>query len=307
MAISAKDVKKLRDTTGAGMMDCKKALVETDGDFDKAVEYLQIKGLGKAEKKSGRVAAEGIIASAITADNKGAVLVEVNSETDFVARNEDFQKFVSDLAQHAIAQNIQDLDSLLASTIGGKTVEEIQKAQIATIGENINIRRIVRAEVQGNGFVAEYTHNGNIGVLVAFESDADAAKNDAVEQLGRDVAMHIAAMNPQFGSIADISDETVEAHMHIEREKALESGKPAEIVEKMIVGRINKWKQEICLLSQPFVKNGDLTIEQEIARVAKETGTNIKFQRFVRLVRGEGIEKEAAMSYADEVAAALKG
>lgn len=307
MAISAKDVKKLRDTTGAGMMDCKKALVETDGDFDKAVEYLQIKGLGKAEKKSGRVAAEGIIASAITADKKGAVLVEVNSETDFVARNEDFQKFVSDLAQHAIAQNIQDLDSLLASTIGGKTVEEIQKAQIATIGENINIRRIVRAEVQGNGFVAEYTHNGNIGVLVAFESDADAAKNDAVEQLGRDVAMHIAAMNPQFGSIADISDETVEAHMHIEREKALESGKPAEIVEKMIVGRINKWKQEICLLSQPFVKNGDLTIEQEIARVAKETGTNIKFQRFVRLVRGEGIEKEAAMSYADEVAAALKG
>lgn len=307
MAISAKDVMKLRAATGAGMMDCKKALAETDGDFDKAVELLQIKGLGAAQKKADRVAAEGLVAGAISSDESQGVLVEVNSETDFVARNQDFIDFVESLAKHALDAGVDNLDDLLASPFEGGTVEDKRKALIATIGENITIRRVSRINREGNGLVGEYVHNGNIGVLVSLDANQPVAGNEAVQQLARDVAMHVAAMNPQFGTEDEIDDSVVEEQTRIEKEKALESGRPENIVEKMVVGRIAKWKKEICLLSQPFVKDGDLTVEQEIERVSKETGIEISFAQFIRLVRGEGIEKKEEMSYAEEVAAALKG
>lgn len=306
MAISAQDVKKLRETTGAGMMDCKKALAETEGDFDKAVELLQIKGLGKAEKKADRVAAEGLVAAAISANEKSGSVVEVNSETDFVARNEDFIAFVSQLAQHTLDSNAQNAEELLASTIDGETVDTLRQKRIATIGENIAVRRLARIDLDGEGLVGEYTHNGNIGVLVALTANKDVAGNQAVAALARDIAMHVAAMNPMYATEADIDAQVVEDQTRIETEKAIESGRPANIAEKMVTGRIAKWKQEICLTSQAFVKNGDLTVQQEIERVAKEVGAELSLNRFVRLVRGEGVERAEAMSYAEEVALALK-
>lgn len=307
MAISAKDVMKLRAATGAGMMDCKKALAETDGDFDKAVELLQIKGLGAAQKKADRVAAEGLIAGAVSDDQTQGVLVEVNSETDFVARNDEFIQFVDAAAKNALEHNAQNLEELLASPLEGASVEDKRKALIATIGENISVRRIQRLQSKSNGLVGEYVHNGNIGVLVSLNANQDIANNEAIQLLARDVAMHVAAMNPQFGTEDEIDPSAVEEQTRLEKEKALESGRPEKIIEKMVVGRIAKWKKEICLLSQPFVKNGDLTVAQEIERVSKETGIDVSFAQFVRLVRGEGIEKKEEMSYAEEVAAALKG
>lgn len=307
MAISAKDVMKLRAATGAGMMDCKKALAETEGDFDKAVELLQIKGLGAAQKKADRVAAEGLVAGAISSDETQGLLLEVNSETDFVARNQEFIDFVNQLTQHALQSGVNSADELLASAFEGGTVEDKRKALIATIGENISIRRVARIQREGNGLVGEYVHNGNIGVLVNLNANAPVAGNQAVQQLARDVAMHVAAMNPQYGTEDEIDASVVEEQIRLEKEKALESGRPEKIIEKMVVGRIAKWKKEICLLSQPFVKDGDLTVEQEIERVSKETGIELSFAQFVRLVRGEGIQKKEEMSYAEEVAAALKG
>lgn len=307
MAISAQDVKKLRDQTGAGMMDAKKALTETEGDFDKAVELLQIKGLGKAEKKADRVAAEGLVGAALSDNRLSGALVEVNSETDFVARNEGFIAFVSQLAKQALDANAADADALLASTLDGESVDTKRQKMIATIGENLTVRRVARIDLSENGYVGEYTHNGNIGVLVALNANADVADNAQVAELARDIAMHVAAMDPQFATEAEIDPETVEAQTRIETEKAIESGRPPEIAKKMVTGRIAKWKKEICLASQPFVKNGDLTIEQEIARVAKEAGLELSLNRFVRITRGEGIERAESMSYADEVAAALKG
>lgn len=307
MAITAKDVKKLREATGAGMMDCKKALTETDGDFQKAVELLQVKGLGAAQKKADRVAAEGLIAGAISDDEANGVLVEVNSETDFVARNDEFIQFVDTLAKHALEQNIDDAEALLASELDGETVEDKRKALIATIGENIAIRRVERMTREGNGLIGEYVHNGNIGVLVNLDADSDVAGNEAVQQLARDIAMHAAAMNPLYGTEDDIDPEVVAEQTRLETEKALESGRPEHIVEKMVSGRVAKWKQESCLLSQPFVKNGDLTVQEEIDRVAKEAGAKLSFVSFTRLVRGEGVQKKDEMSYAEEVAAALKG
>lgn len=307
MAINAKDVMKLRKATGAGMMDCKKALTETEGDFDKAVELLQIKGLGAAQKKADRVAAEGLIAGVTSADDRQGVLVEVNSETDFVARNDEFIQFVDALAKHALDNNIDTIDALLASDFDGESVEDKRKALIATIGENITIRRVTRVTREDNGLVGEYVHNGNIGVLVNLNANSDVAGNETVQQLARDIAMHVAAMNPQYGTEDEIDAAAVEEQTRLEKEKALESGKPEKIVDKMVTGRIAKWKKEICLLSQPFVKDGDVTVGQEIERVAKETGIELSFAQFVRLVRGEGIEKKEEMSYAEEVAAALKG
>jgi|SRR5690554_6877052 len=307
MAISAQDVKKLRETTGAGMMDCKKALAETEGDFDRAVELLQIKGLGKAEKKADRIAAEGLVAAAISADEKSGAVVEVNSETDFVARNEDFIAFVNQLAGHTLDCNAQNAEELLASKIDGESVDALRQKRIATIGENITVRRLARIDIEGDGLVGEYTHNGNIGVLVALKANKDVAGNEAVATLARDIAMHVAAMNPMYASADEIEPSVIEDQTRIETEKAIESGRPANIAEKMVTGRIAKWKQEICLTSQAFVKNGDLTIQQEIDRVANETGVELSLIRFIRLVRGEGVERAEAMSYAEEVAAALKG
>lgn len=305
MAISAQDVKNLRETTGAGMMDCKKALTETDGDIEKAIEYLQIKGLAKAAKKADRVAAEGLVGAAISADGLRGVVVEVNSETDFVSRNADFIAFVDQIAKIALDSGAQDAESLLQVDVNGQTLDQVRQARIATIGENLSIRRLARFDLKA-GAVTEYVHNGSIGVIVALEADSAVGNNEVIRTLGRDIAMHVAAMNPTYALESEVSDQDVETQTRIETEKAMESGKPREIAEKMVVGRIQKWKKEICLSSQPFVKNGDLTVEQEIERASKEAGVTVKLLGFKRLVRGEGIEKEE-VDYAAEVAAAMKG
>lgn len=305
MSISAKLVKELRDRTGAGMMDCKKALVETDGDVDKAEEYLQVKGLSKADKKADRVAAEGAVSAACSDDRKSGVLVEVNSETDFVARNDGFQTFIASISKHALTANVSDAEELLKSELDGKSVEDRRKNFISTIGENIAIRRLIREEVKSNGIVGDYVHNGNIGVLVRISASEDVSGSDDVYQLARDIAMHAAAMNPLYTRQDEISDQDLEQQERIEVEKAMESGKPEEIARKMVVGRIRKWKEQICLSDQPFVKNGDITVSEEVARVAKEAGVELKLENFVRLVCGEGIEKEKS-NLADEVASALK-
>ena len=302
MSISAKAVKQLRDQTGAGMMDCKKALVEVGGDFDKAVEFLQVKGIAKAAKKASRVAAEGLVVSWVSDDNRIASLVEVNCETDFVALNDEFIAFANDVAAHVGATQYANLDALLASTMGGSTLEDVSKAKVASIGENISVRRFDRIELNEPGSVSGYIHTGGrVGVLVTLNATADADVGDTA----RDVAMHVAAMNPHFGRSSEIDDEVVERERRVLTEQAAESGKPPAIIAKMIEGRLGKWKKEICLLNQPFVKNPDQTVEAFIAAAGKESGVGLEFGRFVRFERGEGIEKVES-NLADEVAA-LKG
>lgn len=301
MSISAKTVKELRNRTGAGMMDCKKALVENDGDLEKAIEYLQVKGIAKAAKKADRVAAEGLVGAWVSDDATTGALVEVNCETDFVARNDEFVAFVDNLAAHIGANDFDSLDALLASEMGGQSVEDLRKAKVASIGENITIRRFERVSLDNGGVISTYIHNGGvIGAMTVF--NADGAANDDVLNAGRDIAMHIAAMNPEYGSTAEIDDERVERERRVLTEQALESGKPKEIVDKMIIGRLAKWKKEISLLDQPFVKDGEYTVAKFIDKTGKDAGIKLGFDRFIRFERGEGIEK-VETNLADEVAA----
>jgi elongation factor Ts len=281
MAITAALVKELRDTTGAGMMDAKKALTETDGDMEAAIDWLRTKGLAKAAKKSGRTAAEGLVA------------VKVNSETDFVGKNAEFQEMVGKIAGAAVA--VDDLDALKAADLGGKTVEEVITAKIATIGENMSLRRM--AVLEGETVVS-YVHNaategmGKIGVLVALKGDNEA--------FGRQVAMHVAAVNPASLGEADLDPELVVREKAILTEQARESGKPEQVIEKMIEGRMKKFLSEVTLLGQSFVINPDLTV----AQAAAEAGVEVT--GFVRLEVGEGIEKETE-DFAAEVAKAAQG
>jgi len=291
MAITAKMVKELRDSTGAGMMDAKKALTETDGDMDAAVDWLRTKGLAKAAKKSGRTAAEGLVALAVEG-GKG-VAVEVNSETDFVAKNADFQDMVKGIA--AAALNAADVEALAAADMGGKSVADTITDKIATIGENMSLRRM--ASVEGD-VVASYVHNaaaaglGQIGVLVALKGGDEA--------FGKQVAMHIAAANPLALGEADLDPAAVEKERQVQIDIAKESGKPDAVIEKMIVGRMKKYIAESTLLGQAFVVNPDLTVE----KAAAEAGAEVL--GFVRLEVGEGIEKKEE-DFAAEVAAAVKG
>ncbi len=302
--ITAALVKELRETSGAGMMDCKKALAETDGNLEAAVDWLRTKGLAAAAKKSGRVAAEGLV-GVKAAGNKAAV-IEVNSETDFVARNEKFQKFVGDLAAVALEVGT-DVEAIAAATYPGsaKPVSEVLTDNIATIGENMTIRRAAVAEVD-NGLVASYIHGavadgmGKIAVLVALKSDAG---EDVLAPLGKQLAMHIAAANPASLSEADLDQEIVEREKQVQIEKAKESGKPMEIIEKMIVGRMRKFLEEIVLLKQTFVIDGESKIEDVIAKAAKDAGTAIELVSYVRMEMGEGLEKKED-DFAAEVAAA---
>ncbi|MDP5083964.1 MAG: translation elongation factor Ts [Yoonia sp.] len=286
MAITAAMVKDLRDSTGAGMMDAKKALTETDGDMEAAVDWLRTKGLAKAAKKSGRTAAEGLVAVAVK-DGKG-VAVEVNSETDFVAKNADFQKMVAGIATTALGAS--DIDSLKAADLGGKTVEQTVIDAVAVIGENMSVRRMAALE---GGTVVNYVHNaaapgmGSIGVLVAMTGDNEA--------FGRQVAMHIAAANPAALAEADLDPAVVEKEKQVQMDIARESGKPEAVIEKMIVGRMQKYMAEVTLLSQQFVVNPDLTV----GAAAAEAGVEIT--GFVRLEVGEGIEK-VEEDFAAEVA-----
>ena len=286
MAITAAMVKELRDSTGAGMMDAKKALTENDGDMEAAVDWLRTKGLAKAAKKSGRTAAEGLVGVAVEG-GKG-VAVEVNSETDFVAKNADFQKMVASIATAALA--VSDVDALKAADIGGKTVEQTVTDAVAVIGENMSVRRM--AALEGDS-VVNYVHNaaadgmGNIGVLVAMNGDNPS--------FGRQVAMHIAAANPASLSEADLDPAVVEKEKQVQMDIARESGKPEAVIEKMIVGRMKKYMAEVTLLNQQFVVNPDLTV----AKAAEEAGVEIT--GYARLAVGEGIEKEEE-DFAAEVA-----
>ncbi|MEM7473208.1 MAG: translation elongation factor Ts [Pseudomonadota bacterium] len=291
MAITAAMVKELRDSTGAGMMDAKKALTENDGDMEAAVDWLRTKGLAKAAKKSGRTAAEGLVA--VNVSGGTGVAVEVNSETDFVAKNAEFQNMVSGVA--SVALGVADVDALAAADMGGKSVADTITDKIATVGENMSLRRMAKLE---GAAVTSYVHNaaadgmGKIGVLVAL-----SAENEA---FGKQVAMHVAAVNPASLSEDDLDPSVVEKEKQVQMDIARESGKPEAVIEKMIVGRMKKYMAEVTLLNQAFVVNPDLTV----GAAAKEAGVEIS--GFVRLEVGEGIEKKEE-NFAEEVAAQLKG
>ena len=299
MAITAAQVKELREMTGAGMMDCKKALTATEGDMDKAVEFLREKGLATAQKKANRVAAEGLCKTLVADDAKNAVVVEVNSETDFVAKNEKFQQYVADVAAQALTTTAADIDAFLAEAWAldtTKTVKEALAAQIAVIGENMNIRRFAQMKEE-NGFVASYTHmGGKIGVLVDVETDV---VNDAVKEMAKNVAMQVAALKPLYTSDSEVSAEYIEH----EKEILMESQKPEKVIQGMITGRIKKELKEICLLDQVYVKaeDGKQSVGNYVAQVAKENGAKITIKGFVRYETGDGIEKKEE-NFAEEVA-----
>ena len=303
MAFTAADVKALREITGCGMMDCKKALTETDGDKDKAIEFLREKGLATAEKKSGRIAADGVVYAEVT-DGIG-VLLEVNSETDFVAKNADFQQFVSDVATQIKKTSPADVDALLNSTFvdGDETISAMLVNKIATIGENITVRRFERYE----GTVETYIHGGGkIGVMVAFTL-ADSSKADTPEfkEFAHDVAMQVAAANPTYLDRDSIPAEVVAKETEILTAQAMNEGKPQNIAEKMVAGRINKYFKEICLVDQQFIKDGDLTVTTYTKAVADKLGTEIKIDKFARFEKGEGIEKKED-NFAEEIANMVK-
>ncbi|NDL66158.1 translation elongation factor Ts [Anaerotalea alkaliphila] len=303
MAITAGMVKELRERSGAGMMDCKNALAETNGDIDKAIEYLREKGLAKAAKKAGRIAAEGLVAVCESEDGKTAALVEVNSETDFVAKNDLFKEFVAEVAKQALQTNALDVESFKAEAWAldpSKTVEEVLNEKIAVIGENLSIRRFEKV-VADNGAVVSYIHGGGrIGVLVEVVVDgADAA----VVECAKNLAMQVAAIAPKYVSSDEIPEEYKESEKNILTQQAMNENpdKPANIIEKMIIGRLNKQLKEICLLEQAYVKDGDLTVAKYLEQVSKEAGKKVSVKRFVRFETGEGIEKKEE-NFAEEVA-----
>ena len=295
---TAKDVKELREMTGCGMMDCKKALTETNGDKEKAVEFLREKGLATAAKKSSRIAAEGIVKDYV-ANNVGVIL-EVNAETDFVAKNEQFLDFVDVVAKSVAENNPQDVEALKAVSVGGTTIGDMLTEKIATIGENMNIRRFARYE----GEVATYIHaGGKIGVLVKF--DTDVASNEGFKDFAKDIAMQIAAVNPTYVRSSEVPSDVVEKEKEILMAQAINEGKPANIAEKMVAGRIQKYYKEVCLIEQPFIKDGDLSVAKYTEEKAKEFGGKIEIVSFARFEKGEGLEKKED-NFADEVASMVK-
>ena len=300
MAITAAMVKELRDKTGAGMMDAKKALTENEGDMEAAVDWLRAKGLAKAAKKAGRTAAEGL--AAVAADGGAAVAVEVNAETDFVARNAQFQSMVGEIAR--VALTVSDVEALKAAEMGGKSVEQTVTDAVATIGENMAVRRMAR--VEGDA-VATYVHNaaapgmGKIAVLVALKTDGDKGR---AAEIGKQVAMHVAATNPASLSEQDLDPALVEREKQVLTEQARESGKPDNVIEKMIVGRLNKFFEEVCLLKQKFVVNPDLSVEKALKEAEASVGAPVTVAAFARLEVGEGVEKEEE-DFAAEVAKTL--
>ena len=285
--ITAALVKELREITGAGMMDCKKALVECEGDKDKAIDYLREKGIAKAAKKAGRIASEGVVAAA--SDGSTACIVEVNSETDFVAKNENFQNLVKKIAEHIVATKPADMDALNASELDGKTVADVMTEAVASIGEKLSLRRF-EVFTSEDGKLATYIHmGGKIGVIVELSGGAD--------ELGKDVAMQIAAAKPQCIGRDDVDADALAHEREVLRKQALEEGKPEKIVEKMVDGRINKYYKEVCLVEQEFVKDSDKTIKDILG--------GVEVRRFARFEMGEGLEKKNE-DFAAEVAAQIK-
>ncbi len=301
-AVTAGMVKELRELTGAGMMDCKKALGETDGDMEKAVEFLREKGLAAASKKAGRIAAEGVVTTLVSEDGKSAAIVEVNSETDFVAKNAQFQTYVADVAAQALASSSKDMEAFLAETWAKDTtltVEQMLSSQIAVIGENMNIRRFEK--IATDGVVVDYIHGGGrIGVLI--EASAEVV-NDEVKEALRNIAMQIAALAPKYVKRDEISQEFIDHETEILKVQAKNENpdKPDSILEKMIVGRLNKELKEFCLVDQVYVKDGDLTVGKYLEQVSKEVGGKVDVKKFVRFETGEGLEKKED-NFAEEVA-----
>ena len=304
-AVTAAMVKELREMTGAGMMDCKKALAATDGDMDKAVEFLREKGLAGAAKKAGRIAAEGVVMTKLSSDEKKAVVVEVNAETDFVAKNEKFQSYVADVAAQALNTTAADIDAFLAEKWEkdpSLTVAEALSSQISVIGENMKIRRFAQLE-EANGFIASYIHaGGKIGVLVDVETDV---VNDAVKEMAKNVAMQAAALKPLYTNRDEVDADYIEKEKEI-LTAAAKNEKPDandKIISGMVMGRINKELKEICLLDQVYVKaeDGKQTVGQYVAAVAKENGAKIAVKKFLRFETGEGLEKKEE-NFAEEVA-----
>ena len=302
MAITAGMVKELREMTGAGMMDCKKALTETNGDMDAAVEYLRKNGQAKAEKKAGRIAAEGIVKTVVR-DDKVAAIVEVNSETDFVAKNEEFQGFVDAVVNQVADNDPADMDAFMAEAWAAdpsKTVKDALVEKIAVIGENLNIRRFERVNAE-NGCVVSYIHGGGrIGVLVVADTDV---VNDEIKTCLKNVAMQVAAMSPKYVSRDEVSQEYMDHEKEILLAQAKKENpeKPDNIIEKMIIGRLNKEMKEICLLDQVYVQDSDLTVAKYVDKVAKENNAKVTVTKFVRYETGEGIEKKEE-NFAEEVA-----
>ncbi len=307
MAITAGMVKELREMSGAGMMDCKKALTATNGDMDKAMEFLREKGLATAQKKAGRIAAEGIVKLVVTEDGKEAVAVEVNAETDFVAKNEKFQTYVAQVAEQALETTATDIDAFLAETWKfdtTKTVSEALAGQISVIGENMKIRRFQKV-TEANGFVASYTHmGGKIGVLVDVVTDV---VNDEIQEMAKNVAMQVAALKPQYTNRKEVSADYIAHEEEILlaqiKNDPKESQKPEKVIVGMVKGRINKQLKETCLMDQVYVKaeDGKQTVDQYVAQVAKANGAKITIKGYVRFETGEGIEKKEE-DFAAEVA-----
>ncbi len=312
MAITAAQVKELRESTGAGMMDCKKALTATEGDMEKALEWLREKGLANAQKKAGRIAAEGIVMLKVTDDLKKAVAVEVNAETDFVAKNEKFQSYVAQVADQALATSAADIDAFLAEPWAAdteKTVADALASEISVIGENMKIRRFQQLEEQ-NGFVGTYTHmGGKIGVLVDVETDV---VSDEIKEMAQNIAMQIAAMHPIYTSNKEISEEYKNHEREILKAQIAndpkEAAKPEKVINGMIEGRLNKELKEICLLDQVYVKaeDGKQNVAKYVESVGKANNAKVSIKSFVRFETGEGLEKKQE-NFAEEVAAQMKG
>ena len=301
-AFTAHDVKALREKTGCGMMDCKKALTQADGDMDKAIDFLREQGLAKQAKKAGRIAAEGVAYATVNADRTVGVVVEVNAETDFVAKNDSFMEFVKACADTVMAQNPADVEALLALKAEGseQTIAEMLQEKVLTIGENIQVRRFERME----GACVAYVHaGGKIGVLVNF--DTDVADKDEFVACGKDVAMQIAALNTSYLTRNDVPDDVIAHEKEVMRQQVINEGKPEAIADKIVMGKINKYYKENCLVDQEFVKDNKLTVAQYVKNVAKELGGKIEIKKFVRFEKGEGIETRQD-DFAAEVASMVK-
>ena len=298
-AVTAQMVKELREATGAGMMDCKKALIETDGDMDKAVDYLREQGIMKQQKKAGRIAAEGLVRLSFADGNKQAAVIEVNSETDFVAKNPEFVEFVEALADKALNETAGSVEEFMGLSYEAGTVAEALTEKVAKIGENLNIRRFEKCATPGVVYTGYIHGGGRIGVLVGIETEATC---DEIETVGKDVAMQIASMRPQFLNETEVDQDWLESEKKIAREQLLNEGKKEELLDKIIPGKIKALLKEVCLLDQKFVKNGDITVGQYVEEEAKKLGKDMKVVEMVRYEVGEGIEKKEE-DFAAEVAA----
>ena len=299
-AFGAKDVKELREKTGAGMMDCKKALTESNGDVEAAVDFLRKKGLAAAAKKASRIAAEGLV-GAVVEGNIGA-LVEINCETDFVAKNADFQAFVKTVANHIIGSSAADVDALKAESVDGKTIQEHVQELTLKIGEKIDVRRFAKTTLSGEGKIGSYVHGGKIGVLVEVNTEtADQAKSDDFAELVNDLCLHVAAADPKFLTADQIDEAFKKREADVYRAQLIEQGKPENMIDNIIKGKLNKLASEVCLMDQKFVKNPDLSIAKLLGEYEGKVGGKLTIKNFHKTNLGEGIEKKED-NLADEVA-----